>query len=46
MAGTIKPTRRTRRRGAALLAVAVVLLSAPVAWALGERGGPVSPPAF
>ena len=36
MAGSIKPTRGTRRRGAALLAVAAVLLSAPVAWAFGE----------
>ena len=32
----MKPTRRTRRRGAALLALTAVLLSAPVAWALGE----------
>ena len=36
MAGSIKPTRGTRRRGAALLALAAALLSAPVAWALGE----------
>jgi DNA-binding beta-propeller fold protein YncE len=36
MAGSIKPTRGARRRGAALLAVAAVLLSAPVAWAFGE----------
>jgi hypothetical protein len=31
MAGTIKPTRGTKRRGAALLALAAVLLSAPLA---------------
>ena len=36
MTSSIKPTRRTRRRVAALLALAAVLLSAPVAWALGE----------
>jgi hypothetical protein len=32
----MKPTRRTRLRGAALLALTAVLPSAPVAWALGE----------
>jgi hypothetical protein len=32
----MKPTRTTTRRAAALLALAAVLLLAPVAWALGE----------
>ena len=36
MATTTKPRRRTRPRAAALLALAAMLLLAPVAWALGE----------
>jgi ferric-dicitrate binding protein FerR (iron transport regulator) len=36
MKAMIKPTRTTRRRAAALAALAAVLLLAPVAWALGE----------
>ena len=36
MNGTIKPSRKTGRRAAALLALVAVLLLAPAAWALGE----------
>jgi hypothetical protein len=36
MAGTIKPRHGTRRHAVALLALAALLPSAPVAWALGK----------
>ena len=36
MNGTIKPSRKTGRRAAALFALVAVLLLAPAAWALGK----------